>query len=584
MLVVPQTEVRLLSNVPLLNTYEHQLTFASTAAQASYFMGKAAHTFTDFTYVKEDGSIKVPKGRDKLYNCNYVMFKNGDFSSKWFYGFVTKLEYINPDTTKVHFELDVYQTWQFAFTFRPSFIEREHAKRWNADGTPVINTVDEGLDYGSEYEVVDVKKWQPFEGVFFLIIVSTERMDVNGTGITPTVNGSPQPLTYYIHPFKLDGTSPAFFIDGFNINLSPISDVLKGLYTQEGAVGNIASLYVTEYFGYDIAQTEAGSLAITDMSVLEHVTVQDDASSFNTLRLVQLPKYENKEISTGNKYNGFYSTDESKLFMHPYTVTVLSDMKGNQQEIKNEYVQSEFLTITVKGSLGTSNKISYNVKDYLMDESRFLDGHEVAISTGIVNNSPNDVPVITDMLSAYLQGNRNQIENQKNSIIYGGVANTVGNLFGGIGSAIAGNPVGAVSAGASMLTGYANAYFAIEGMQAKKQDIDTVPSQLNKLGGNTAFDYGNDYRGLYIIKKQITAEYRTRLAAFFKMFGYKTNTVKTPNLKSRQHFNFIKTLGANVTGDVPQDDLTVIKKMFDNGVTLWHGDYVGDYTKLNDEV
>lgn len=586
MLVVPQTEVRLLNNVPLNSTYEHQLTFADKTTQSSYFIGKSAHTFLDFTYVKEDGSVKVPKGRDSLYACNYIMFRNSDFSSKWFYGFVTKLEYVNPNTTKVHFELDVFQTWQFDFKFNASFVEREHQPRWNADGSPVVNTIDEGLDYGSEYETVSVTQFQPYDQVFFLVIVSTERMDTNGSGITPVLNGAPQPLTYYIHPFKLDGTVPTFQIMGLNINLSPVSDVLKALYTNTKAVNNIASLYVTEYPGIDIPFSN-GTFSLPDMSILEHVTVQDTTNSFNTLCLVKKMNYDNKTLNLGSKYstNVTEGVTESKLLMHPYTVTILSDMKGNHQEIKAEYIKGNDLQLTVKGSLGTSNKVSYNVKNYLMDEATIgSNGSEVAIENGIVNNSPNDVPVITDLLSAYLQGNRNTLENQKNSIAFNQVANLVGSGMGAIGSAMARNPIGAVGGITQMATGTASTYFQLQGLVAKQQDLDTTPSQLSKLGGNTAFDYGNGYRGIYVIEKRVTDQRREILQDYFKMFGYKSNRVKVPNLKSRAHFNFIKTTGANLTGNVPQEDLVVIKKMFDNGVTLWHTSDVGNYSLSNGEV
>jgi hypothetical protein len=68
------------------------------------------------------------------------------------------------------------------------------------------------------------------------------------------------------------------------------------------------------------------------------------------------------------------------------------------------------------------------------------------------------------------------------------------------------------------------------------------------------------------------------------MYGYKLNEVKTPNLRSRQHFNFIQTVGANIQGNIPGDDIEKLKNIFNNGITLWHGDYVGDYTKSNGEV
>jgi hypothetical protein len=104
MSVIPNTEVRLLSNVPLNMTYEHQLTFDSDVDQSLYFKNKSIFTFTDFTYQRESQAIRVPQGYDSLYNCNYLMYRNNDFGGKWFYGFITKREYVNPNMTLIHFE------------------------------------------------------------------------------------------------------------------------------------------------------------------------------------------------------------------------------------------------------------------------------------------------------------------------------------------------------------------------------------------------------------------------------------------------------------------------------------------------
>lgn len=575
---IPDTEVRLLSNVPLSPNNEHQMTFPDKASQTSFFYNKgtAANTFSDFTYVKVDSTVQVPRGRDELYSVNYLMFRNEYFTDKWFYAFVTKLEYVNPNMTKIHFKLDVYQTWQFDLTFKPSYVVREHRNRWNADGSPVVNTVDEGLDYGSEYETVKVEQYVPFNDVFFLVIVSQKRMDVNSKEIEPNVNGSIQPLTYYVHPFKLSGAAASVTVDGMNQTLSPVDEVLKALYTSTEAVGNIAALYITEYIGHE-------SLAF-QMTEFEPVNIQDSSGvNFVTLRVKKMAGYRSLEKNFGNKYSGFTSVTESKLLMHPYTVTILTDLKGNHQEIKNEYIKGQDLRITTKGSIGTSNKVSYNVTDYLID-STIINSGEVSIENAIINNSPNDVPVITDLLAAYLQGNRNQLENQKNSIVYNGVMGTLSSAMGGIGQAMARNPVGAVGAVGGMMNSSMSAYFQIAGLNAKQKDLSTMPPQLSKMGGNTAYDYGNGIKGLYIVKKQITPEYQKKLGDFFKMFGYKINELKIPNIKTRQHFNFVQTSAANIVGNIPHDDLVQIKDMFNKGVTLWHGDWLGDYSLSNGEV
>ena len=65
--------------------------------------------------------------------------------------------------------------------------------------------------------------------------------------------------------------------------------------------------------------------------------------------------------------------------------------------------------------------------------------------------------------------------------------------------------------------------------------------------------------------------------------AYATNRNKTPNLRTRTHFNFIKTIGANITGGIPKDNLSILKQIFDSGITLWHTNDIFNYNVLNNE-
>lgn len=581
----PDTEVRLLNHIPLTPQYEHQMDFPNVGAQSTYFTGKTSHVFTDFTYVREDSTLKVPRGRDSLYTCNYLMFRNKQFSGKWFYGFITKLEYVNPNTTKIYFEIDVYQTWQFDFTFKPSFVAREHQARWKANGHPNINTLDEGLDYGSEYETVSIENFTPYGDIFFLVMVTKSAMHYAGgtsfvNKIKPNLNGLPQPLTYYIHPFRLDGTSPTIQVGGTPATISPILEALESLFTQKSAVENVVSLYVTEYFD-NIAYTKSNDTLSFDGTSFEVVSVSDDSAlNMNTLHVKKLEFYRSNVHSFGDKYKGFTKPSESKLMMYPYTVTILDDLKGNRIELKNEYINSEALTLRFKGSLGTSNKVSYQVDGYTLGEPVLAD-QNAGMEHALINNNPNDLPILAELLSAYLQGNRNQLENQKNAILFNTISSA---LTGAIGGAIGGGKLGVMGAIGGAGIGAMNSYYKIEGMNAKQQDISNTPPSMSKMGGNTAYDFGNQLSGVYVIKKQITAEYRKKLEDYFKMYGYKVNEVKVPNLKTRAHFNYVQTVGANITGNIPQDDLTKLKSLFDSGITLWHVQDVGNYALLNGEI
>ena len=80
----PNTNLRLLST-PLESDYSNTLYFANITAQTLYFTGKTVKVISDFNYIKKDNSIAINEHIDSLYNCNYVMYQNSNFTNKWFY-------------------------------------------------------------------------------------------------------------------------------------------------------------------------------------------------------------------------------------------------------------------------------------------------------------------------------------------------------------------------------------------------------------------------------------------------------------------------------------------------------------------
>ena len=69
--------------------------------------------------------IYFPEHIDSILNYNYVMYQNTNYSNKWFYAFITNMSYITDFNTAINISTDVFQTWQFDFSFKQSFIERE---------------------------------------------------------------------------------------------------------------------------------------------------------------------------------------------------------------------------------------------------------------------------------------------------------------------------------------------------------------------------------------------------------------------------------------------------------------------------
>lgn len=88
--------------------------------------------------------MRVGLSADACYDCNYLMFQNSGFGSKWFYAFITSVEYVNNAVTEISFEIDVMQTWFFNYSVGECFIEREHSASDEIGENLVPETVNVG--------------------------------------------------------------------------------------------------------------------------------------------------------------------------------------------------------------------------------------------------------------------------------------------------------------------------------------------------------------------------------------------------------------------------------------------------------
>ena len=151
MYVEPNSTVYLMKNVPLDPSYQHTVLFSSKEQQANAFLG---FTTGDLTFVNQSyqrhgrGYIKIATNVGNVLNCNYMMFRNYNSETmtydRWFYAFVTDVEYVNEATTLIRYEIDIMQTWLFDYSLDPVFVEREHS----STDVPGDNLLDEPIDYG----------------------------------------------------------------------------------------------------------------------------------------------------------------------------------------------------------------------------------------------------------------------------------------------------------------------------------------------------------------------------------------------------------------------------------------------------
>lgn len=148
--IQPDTNIRILKT-PFEIDENNQLTFTDTTAQETYFKSLPYIEEEECYYQRKDNVIRFPAHIDTILEYNYVMYQNDNYSNKWFYAFITKMEYLNDNTTLITIETDVFQTWQFDIIYKRSFVEREHVN----NDTVGLHTIPEGLETG-EYIIDSV--------------------------------------------------------------------------------------------------------------------------------------------------------------------------------------------------------------------------------------------------------------------------------------------------------------------------------------------------------------------------------------------------------------------------------------------
>lgn len=655
--IIPNSEVRLIKNVPFSNNYKNVIQFNDKTSQENYFKSLPNILADDFKYVRNNGIIKVPYYRDEILEYNYLMFKNKAYGDKYFYAFITNISYINPNTSAISFELDVFQTWFMDVQFKPSYIEREHCQRWNSDGTPVINTIPEGLDYGSEYVYKGHTRLYDKTNnnkIKWLVIASTiDEEDLIGEYPEFQYCFSSQALcnniVFIVAPMFEYGVADNWTLNG--TLLPSATEILRAFRYGSNLVKKAVSCYVTDYLPcwYTVTSV-SGKLAVSSQEINIYKAEYGREVNGNItniisidLPILSIPSNDDIQNETwsfeliDDKYkylkNGI---TESKLLMYPYSYNLLTDLQGDEFIIKNEYNQGKNIAVDIRCALGVSNNVAYTIQGYLNSNGI---GNELYLRNGIINKNTNRLAIVDDYAAAYAQGNMNTIEQNINATkqqtslnnrIAQNTANTntavtdtrnranmlnagIGAVGGTIEGAILGGPLalaGAVqglsNAAQTTVSNMANSRVtelenqnmlnntalrgelanqqAVAGAMAKVQDAKATADNVTLQGGDTYFNYGYENLGVKLISYQITQEYIDLLQDYFGKYGYKVHKVKIPNIHTRQNWNYIQTVGANIVGNIPQMFIDALEQLFNQGITIWHTTDVGNYNLPNNEI
>lgn len=571
-LVIPDAEVWLCSGIPFDIEYTRTKYYATKAQQFNDISSNAVFTAANCMYIRERRSIRLSCPATAAYKVNYMIYKNTAFLNKYFYAFVTKVDYINNDVFEFYFTIDVIQTYSCDYSLNKCYVEREHI----LNDVLYASRTEESLEIGDPVVCRQVRDTfsQNHKIAITTSFVRNEPSESEGTDTA----------TYTLPVGKIYGKTYSGLHIQFFDSATSANAYLKAINEDgkiDGVIGinmvpSVLTTSVKEFSIYLYPYNLGGN--------------EETTTTTNT--------YTERNLFQG------YTPKNKKLYSYPYRFVRILNGRGGVGEYKWE----------------NSGTIPYggSDNDRALSFTEYIGGYanpEIILTANYngvlahIDGYPNVANMMTttgsmpcswtnDAYQAWLAQNVNQLQyantsrmlnlakgtlgtltKAANTVADTGVRYASGDLIGATIGAVKGiNET--VSSAAITLINYED---EIQKLNATVKDHELLPpeSQVVSSSGQLAFDAG--ISGFIFQFCSIRKEYAKIIDDYFTMYGYACHEVKTPNHYTRKSFNYIKTVGCTVKGEAPADDLRLIQRIYDNGITFWHTtlNNIGDYTLDN---
>lgn len=243
-----------------------------------------------------------------------------------------------------------------------------------------------------------------------------------------------------------------------------------------------------------------------------------------------------------------YTPVNNKLLTYPYCYLLGSNNNGTDIIYKYEDFSSSNMVFKIAGAICPGCSIKMLPRDYKNDNINYIEGLTVG-----------KLPTCSWTTDVYINWLTQQAVNMPMQGFNIGAQLGSGNIIGGINEL--GNSIN----------------------QIYQHELIPPQAKGNTNAGDLCFAYDKNDPTFYFMS--IKEEYARIIDKTFSIYGYKVNNVKIPNLEGRTNWNYVKTIGLNITGNIPQEDMQKIKDIFNNGVTLWHNPSTFlDYSQSNNII
>lgn len=553
-----------LCHVDFNNRYEDVIDFTSRAYQIEYFTNATVATITNFQYVKKNDSyivVNYALDSSTIRRTNYVFVDNGD---SYYFFFVTDKRYNALNVTYLDLELDFWNTYPYSimWNFVDNYVEREHQNRWNSDGSPNWSDTDEGFNLSLEHPLYinPIKQNASSGGTIECCFV----VFVYVTSDSYWIYTKPWFKDTTINCYSSNDLATQFVLGSYNgFGFDPSNVNIKNVYVVPyipNSLGNNLNIRISSNGDYYIDALAGNVEGIGTCFNVYNSTNFREATTLKFLSDISKPVYNIASLRSIN--------NESKMFSSQFYRRVL--FAHNQKiEIKNEYINA-LTTIDYFISASTTRTVNYML--YRYGRGAGSEGYTGNEYYNMSDNSFSQLPTLTDTDGMYLASHQQQIQTNYFASLFSTFASMAGST-----ALFYANPANLPISAVTGINALVSGINTVASQRAKVEDSKNTIENFQTSNSDGYFDRINLDGGVLNEAAFTSADdVRSAVYDYLYMFGYVANKLKTPDVRSRYYFNYIKLSGFNYSRLMSQTDsfsvaaYEKIRNILENGVRLWH--------------
>lgn len=492
-------------------------------------------------------------------------------STDFIYAFITNLEYINANATRVYFAVDKFTTYCRDIQYKECLIEREHDDEGKQFYYDFVN---EDFQYDVDEKTYEIYKFTM--STISLIICEGDiskkyfPKDTSSIGAASEYSNKVScsifgvPSSYAIYPV--------------------LNDNISTFLTHASEVGNadLIKAIVGVPYGYNDFISDISD-ELSSNGVPRKLKYDNTDNNFVVRKLVNV-------LETNDLPYKYLSSITAKTLTKTITFSLPTGNKPIRNNKTLSYINIGIYgndTITYKTHWLKSNKVTFkfiptqivpafNIAIYIqdgdgIDELTLLTNYTVSIDlmqyqfsydTYLQNLANETVNINT---KKYIQSSNYIKAILTSAIILGSIAAAPVSAGASLGLGL--SAVGTMAAGSF---NYANDEEKIKNSIAQTGADKTITS--SSLPWNTKYTLG--CLGFYLTVSYPNHTYITMIDDYFSAYGYKTNRFGKPRFitganGNRKYYNYIKTTNCNYILNRPFEDINEIRQLFNNGVRMW---------------